>query len=218
MKKALSIGTFAIISLASCSKYKIKGEGSVISETRYLSAISSVNLNGSEDLEIIPSSENKIIVTGYQNLVPEFETNVSGSTLNLEFDDKFFNVRNNNIKLTLYTTNMSRLDINGSGNATIKDSLKSDNLYISVNGSGNVYAYANYMENITVSVNGSGNINARQATGQNVNARISGSGNIEISVLEKLDAKISGSGEINYWGNPSVVNADISGSGKIRKH
>ena len=37
-------------------------------------------------------------------------------------------------------------------------------------------------------------------------------------VLNNLDVKISGSGDVNYWGAASITNADISGSGKIKKN
>ncbi|MBL7682659.1 MAG: DUF2807 domain-containing protein [Flavipsychrobacter sp.] len=217
MKKLAAVAFLATIAFTSCSKHRIKGEGSIVSETRSLPAVTTVNLNGSEDLEVIPSKENKIVVSGYQNLVPVFKTNTSGNTLNLEFQDKYFNIRNNNIKLTLYTTDVNNIKLNGSGNITIKDSLKTNSLDVNINGSGNVYMYNNYIENLALRINGSGNINARQATGKYVYAKISGSGDMEITVQEKLDAHISGSGTIKYWGSPSSVNTDISGSGKVRK-
>lgn len=217
MKKVFAIAALSIIAFSSCSKHRIKGEGSIVSETRSVSGFSGISLNGSEDVEVIPSNENKVIVSGYQNLVPVFKTKVSGSTLNLEFEHNYFNVRNNNIKVTVYTTGISKLDINGSGNITLRDSLKTDRLRMEINGSGNIYTYNNYIENVELDINGSGNINARNTTGRYVYAEISGSGDAEITVKEKLDVKISGSGEIKYWGNPSSVNTDISGSGKVRK-
>jgi len=217
MKKVFAIAALSIIAFSSCSKHRIKGEGSIISETRNTSGFSTVKLNGSEDVEIIPSKESKIIVSGYQNLVPVFKTNVSGSTLNLEFENNYFNVRNNNIKVTVYTTGISKIDINGSGNITLRDSLKTDRLRMEINGSGNIYTYNNYIENVELDINGSGNINARNTTGKYVYAEISGSGDAEITVQEKLDVKINGSGSVKYWGNPGTVNTDISGSGKVRK-
>lgn len=217
MKKVFAIAALSIIAFSSCSKHRIKGEGSIVSETRSVSGFSGISLNGSEDVEVIPSNENKVIVSGYQNLVPVFKTKVSGSTLNLEFEHSYFNVRNNNIKVTVYTNGISKLDINGSGNITLRDSLKTDRLRMEINGSGNIYTYNNYIENVELDINGSGNINARNTTGRYVYAEVSGSGDAEITVKEKLDVKISGSGEIKYWGNPSSVNTDISGSGKVRK-
>lgn len=217
MKKIFAIAALSIIAFSSCSKHRIKGEGSIVSETRSVSGFSSISLNGSEDVEIIPSNENKVIVSGYQNLVPVFKTKVSGSTLNLEFENNYFNVRNNNIKVTVYTNGITKLDINGSGNMTLRDSLKTDRLKMEINGSGNINARNNYIENVELDINGSGNINARNTTGKYVYVDISGSGDAEITAKEKLDVKINGSGSVKYWGNPSTVNTDISGSGKVTK-
>ncbi|OSZ79224.1 hypothetical protein CAP35_13490 [Chitinophagaceae bacterium IBVUCB1] len=217
MKRIITLAIGAAIAFTSCTKERIKGEGSIVEETRSISGISNVNLNGSEALEIVPSKENKVVVSGYQNLVPVYKTNVSGSTLNLEFERKYYNVRNNNIKVTLYTTSLNKIELNGSGSINIKDSLKTESLTVEINGSGSVYSYPNYFQNLALEINGSGNLNMRQATGKYVHAKIAGSGNIEVTVQEKLDANISGSGDIKYWGNPSTVNTDVSGSGRIRK-
>ena len=217
MKNLFVFAALSVLTFTSCSKHRLKGEGSIVSETRSVSGFSNISLNGSEDVEIIPSKENKVIVSGYQNLVPSYKTKVSGSTLNLEFERNYYNVRNNNIKVTIYTTGISKIEMNGSGNISLRDSLKTDRLRMEINGSGNIYTYNNYIENVELDVNGSGNINARNTTGRYVYAEISGSGDIEITAQEKLEAKISGSGEIKYWGNPSTVNTDVSGSGRVRK-
>lgn len=217
MKNLLSVAIIAIITLSSCSKYNIKGAGSIISETRSIPAIDKVILNGSEDLEIIPSTQDKIVVTGYQNLVPVYGTNANGNTLNLAFESSYWNVRNNNIKLTLYTTNLNNIVLNGSGAITVRDSLRTSSLAISVNGSGNITTNNNYFNDIRLSINGSGEINAQHTSAQYVDANVSGSGAIDITALITLDATISGSGEINYWGNPTTVNKHIAGSGAINK-
>jgi hypothetical protein len=47
--------------------------------------------------------------------------------------------------------------------------------------------------------------------------RISGSGDVEISVKAELDASISGSGTVNYKGNPNHVNSNALGSGIVRR-
>ncbi len=217
MKNLFVFAALSVLTFTSCSKHRLKGEGSIVSETRSVSGFSNISLNGSEEVEIIPSKENKVVVTGYQNLVPSYKTKVSGSTLNLEFEKNYWNVRNNNIKVTIYTTGISKMEMNGSGNISLRDSLKTDRLRMEINGSGNIYTYNNYVENVEMDINGSGNINARNLTGRYVYAEISGSGDAEITVQEKLDVKINGSGSVKYWGNPSSVNTDINGSGKVRK-
>lgn len=42
----------------------------------------------------------------------------------------------------------------------------------------------------------------------NVTATVSGSGDIECYASKQLNARVNGSGEIEYKGNPSVVNKE----------
>ena len=72
----LSIIAAATVSFTSCRKHSLRGEGSTTSETRDLASFTSVEANGSTDIEIFASSENKVIVTGYSNLIPVYETKV----------------------------------------------------------------------------------------------------------------------------------------------
>jgi hypothetical protein len=50
-----------------------------------------------------------------------------------------------------------------------------------------------------------------------VKVRISGSGNASVWANESIEAKISGSGDIDYRGNPNKEITKISGSGSINK-
>lgn len=206
------------LSIVSCKKTVIKGHGTTVSETRYLPSFSSIECNGDIHLEIYPSDEDRVVVTGYENLIPEFETNVHNGKLRLEYNDRYFSVRKDNIRLKLYTTGFSNISSNGSGDIFINDNIDTKSLSIQLNGSGNVNASRNDVDYFSTEVNGSGNINTREVHAQTAYAKISGSGNIDITVEEFLDAKISGSGNIDYWGDPSSVNVDITGSGKVRKH
>ena len=211
----LSIIALSTIFFTSCRKTTMRGHGSVESETRTLATFNSIQADGSTDIEVYPSDNNRVIVTGYGNLIPIYETDVRGNTLYLDFKRGYWNIRNNNIKVTVYTTDMSSLHINGSGKVTIHESINSNTMDIDINGSGDVYIGQNEFERFDCKVNGSGSIKARSASCDAVYAKISGSGDIEVTVNEVLDAKISGSGNINYWGTPEVVNTDISGSGKV---
>ncbi|MBL7719928.1 MAG: DUF2807 domain-containing protein [Flavipsychrobacter sp.] len=217
------IVTFSAIVLStavlfgSCRKNSMVGRGSVESETRTLSSFTSIEANGSTDIEIYASNTNKVIVTGYGNLIPIYETEVHGKTLHLEFKEGYWNIRNNNIKVTVYTTDMNAIHLNGSGNVNIHEDMNAHSMEVDVNGSGNIYIDNNKFDNFDCKINGSGNVKARAAECDDVYAKISGSGDIEITVNDLLDARISGSGDIDYWGSPEVVNTDVSGSGKVTK-
>jgi hypothetical protein len=219
MKSILTLSAIIITTIffTSCRKDAMIGRGSVESETRTLSDFTSIDADGSTDIDIYPSSTNRVIVTGYGNLIGVYETDVRGNTLHLGFKNGYWNIRNNNIKVTVYTTDVNSVHLNGSGKVYIHPDMNSSTMSVDVNGSGDVTIEDNDFTRFDCDVNGSGAINARQASCDQVYADISGSGDIDVTVNDLLDVKISGSGSVDYWGTPEVVNTDISGSGKVNK-
>lgn len=156
-------------------------------------------------------------VTGYQNLLPVYETKVQGNTLYLQFRPDIYNVRNNNIKVNIQLPLLAYMRINGSGKINATGFANGDLLTGAINGSGDIFIGDSKYNKVTYTVNGSGNIKAASTTSTEAEAQISGSGNIELAVSNKLKASISGSGNIIYWGNPVTVETQVSGSGKITK-
>jgi hypothetical protein len=219
MKQAATVILMAssIMLFSSCYKNSIKGEGTVTSDTRSVPSFSSVAANGDVDVEIHASETDKVIVTGYQNLVPVYKTKVRDGRLTLEFEDQYWNVRNNNIKVDVYTRDVDGVIMNGSGDIYVGADAAAENMNAEINGSGNITISTNNCHEMNLKVNGSGDINARSAHAENSDVRISGSGDIKLTVHSYLDAHITGSGNIDYWGNPERVDTEISGSGKIRK-
>jgi hypothetical protein len=204
--------------MASCEKNRIHGEGAIISETRTPGSFTEIDAEGSTDIEIIPSSVNRVEISGYQNLLPIYETDVEGGTLHLRFDHHHYNIRHNNLKVKVYTNDISRIEMNGSGKMVVRDSLHAQELSLKVNGSGSIHMGYMTLQTLRSRVSGSGTINSKAAISEKAYAEVSGSGDIDLTVTQYLHARVSGSGTIDYWGSPSEVDAQVSGSGKIRKN
>ncbi|MCK6616601.1 MAG: DUF2807 domain-containing protein [Cyclobacteriaceae bacterium] len=106
-------------------------------------------------------------------------------------------------------------DISGSGaiemNATV-----TGNASFEISGSGKAVASGKSAD-VDVDISGSGKVLAADLETSKCRVRISGSGSVEIYVKDELDAKISGSGDVRYRGNPAHVNAHSSGSGSVKK-
>ena len=49
-------------------------------------------------------------------------------------------------------------------------------------------------------------------------AVVSGSGDIQVTASQSLKARVSGSGDISYRGNPEKQDFKTSGSGDISRH
>jgi hypothetical protein len=106
-------------------------------------------------------------------------------------------------------------DISGSGGVRLELAIAGEADF-DLSGSGKVEATGT-AQTVKAGITGSGKIYASSLETDKCTVRISGSGDVEISVKTELDARISGSGSVSYKGNPARVNADSSGSGKVRK-
>ncbi|WP_207491882.1 head GIN domain-containing protein [Aridibaculum aurantiacum] len=215
MRTIILLLTAAIV-LQSCGKESIRGSGPTITETRVLPAFTNVRVEGSGKATITQGATQEVIVSGYQNLVPIYETRVVNGTLILKFSNDYINIRNSNIDVAITIPTVSGASINGSGRIWLKG-LIGTTLNVDINGSGDVYTENSIYNDAHYKVNGSGTIHAQNIQAQNASATISGSGTINLLCVQKLVANIAGSGDIYYWGNPAQIETSISGSGKVRR-
>jgi hypothetical protein len=106
-------------------------------------------------------------------------------------------------------------DISGSGEINMNTTIEGLADF-GISGSGKVIAKGS-AQSVKAKISGSGKVLAAELETDKCEVRISGSGGVEINVKNELDARISGSGSVYYKGDPKRVNADASGSGKVKK-
>ncbi|MEM7656705.1 MAG: head GIN domain-containing protein [Bacteroidota bacterium] len=66
-------------------------------------------------------------------------------------------------------------------------------------------------------ITGAGDLKARSLESEAVTIEISGAGDAKIHVNQSLDAKVWGSGDVQYTGNPNEVSQQVSGVGTIER-
>jgi hypothetical protein len=134
--------------------------------------------------------------------------------------------------------NADNLDIKVSGAGDIKsvDGLVAKKLTVDIGGSGDVNLGTTTATELSVSIlgsgscnvkgtgdkaqytiTGSGDISAGEFKTKAAEAHTTGSGTINCHASESIDAQITGSGDINYLGNPPAVKSAVTGSGEITK-
>lgn len=106
-------------------------------------------------------------------------------------------------------------NVSGSGKMELQATV-SGNTAFDISGSGKILA-SGKSNTVEAEISGSGKVLAADLETRTCRVRISGSGSVEIHVTDTLEAKISGSGDVRYRGNPAQVNAQSSGSGRVKK-
>jgi hypothetical protein len=204
------------ILLTGCTKDSLTGEGSVVTKSRSLSAFTSVDISGMRYAEIIYSDKSMVEITGYENLVPVFESNVKNGSLSFKYPN-FTKVKNDNIKLKIYTPVLNKIRLSGSTEVVIGDGFEGQSFEANLSGLSKLSIENSQYEFFDVFSSGNSKVLAKDFIANRIKVDISGNGYLEVNAISELAIKISGNGEVHYWGNPAV-STKISGSGKAVKH
>ena len=138
------------------------------------------------------------------------------------------------IHVSRLKSEMFRFDASGSGDLEVKGTSKNvridksgscdvawsgieaDKITINSTGSGELY-FKGSSDILDVEISGSGDFKGYRFETRKLIAELHGSCDMEITVLEELDASVSGSSDLVYAGKPDVVRKDESGSGDIER-
>jgi hypothetical protein len=188
------------------------GSGVQKTETRPVGRFTAVRVASSATVLIEQTGNDCLTVTGDDNLVSFFTSEVRDGTLNLDYTKG----RSFEGRIPVYRITMGDLravEVAGSGDIEATN-LKGDALKVSVAGSGDA-RLAGEVNDLAVTLSGSGDVDAAKLTAKRVTAEISGSGDLTVSASDALDAKIRGSGNIVYIGSPKITSS-VTGSGTIK--
>lgn len=214
---------------------KVKGNGNMTTETRTTGDYDGIKCAGSMDYILVAGTEGKIKIEGEENLLKHIITEVKNGNLIVKVE-KGINLRpswNKTIKITIPFKDISSVSLAGSGDLWNEDVITSNDFDVSLAGSGDVIinvqassvegslagsgdltlkGKTNYLK---VRVAGSGNIHGFGLQANHTTVSVAGSGDAEVVSNKSLKARVSGSGDIEYRGNPSKEDTKVSGSGSI---
>jgi len=224
--------SFFLISCERDNWHNIRGTGPVISETRDVPIHRNLSVSIPADVYIYQSQVQELTIEAQANILDAVETYVSGSELKIGLEDGAGLGRHEPIKIYISSALFNYIRLSGSVNLYSETTIVTDNLDISISGSGNVdvAVLANtvranisgsgkmWIEGSTITevltISGSGDIYSYNLLSETSDISISGSGNAEVNVADFLKARISGSGSIYYMGYPTV-DSRIAGSGSV---
>lgn len=214
---------------------KIKGNGKIVTEKRNTANYDEIKVGGSFDVELVSGTEGEITLKGEENLLPYIVVEVEENTLKIypKTNTNMSSSSGKTIIVTVPFESISDVSLGGSGSIIGKNTIKADHFNTKLSGSGDLILTVESNDlvatlsgsgditlkgkatNYDSKLSGSGDINAYDLASVNGNAALSGSGNIRINCSTNLIARISGSGNVDYTGNPKTKDTKVSGSGRI---
>jgi len=218
----------AILSVTACNASITTGSGNLITETREVSNFDSIDLSGSGEVIVTQGGGESLTIETDDNVMEHVKAEVNGGTLNLGFEDGLTAIAPTRLIFTVGVDDLTGLSISGSGDIE-SDRIETGRLDATISGSGDVQITDLTSDEVKARISGSGEIDlAGEAAAQDITiggsgkyragdlrsesaeVNIGGSGDATVWVTETLFADISGSGSVDYYGQPSV---SISGSG-----
>ncbi|HUV30780.1 MAG TPA: head GIN domain-containing protein [Acidobacteriota bacterium] len=189
-----------------------RGSGRVVEEERRVDDFTRIKSSGSCDLLVTVGSGKKVTVAFDDNLIDYIITEVHGRTLEVYSEGSYSSHRGCLVEITVPI--LESVKVSGSGDVTIEH-LEGGDFSYSVSGSGDLRAEGE-VDEVEINVSGSGDVDARDLIAKVACVTIRGSGDVHVYAGESLDARVYGSGDIYYYGNPDPAHTKVYGSGDIR--
>lgn len=207
-------------------------------EDRHLGGFNAINLSASYDVFITQGTAESVKVEASDEDQEHIITEVSGGVLNIyEKHNHGLHWSWGNKKQVVYVVarDINSISISGSGDVFFKSGINTNNMKIKVSGSGDVAGRLNTRtleasisgsgdvklsgraDDSNVRVSGSGDFEGRDLVTASTAVRVVGSGDATVNAGIKIDAAVSGSGDIRYTGGAKQVSVSKAGSGDIHR-
>ena len=240
MKKLATLSLVFAFTLSCSAQWgkSIKGNGKQVTEKRNVGDYDALAVSGWFDVDLVGGQEGELTVEGEENLLQYLITEVENGKLVIKVK-KGVNLKpsnwNDGIRITVPVEDIDAVSMSGSGDIVGKTTIKTSNFKTAMSGSGDITLdiesdrmtaamsgsgdmnLSGKTRDFEATISGSGDIRAYDLEANNVEATISGSADIKVTAKETLKARVSGSGDISYRGNPKKVDTKTSGSGDISK-
>ena len=197
---------------AQAGRKRLEGSGKLETRVLDLDTFVAVELGGAFDVTITFGDEQRVEATFDDNLFANLEADVSGRKLELGWDEDCEPSRDCEIRITMVS--LEGFELNGAGDVDIKG-FAGDRLEIELRGAGDIEADGE-VGDLRISLLGAGDIEARDLKAQRVKVVLAGVGDCEVYAAESIDAKLTGVGDLDYWGDPEQRETKVSGIGDIK--
>jgi hypothetical protein len=227
----------AILSISACTNGQFRktvyGNNKVVTKERNAENFTGVRVSSGIDVYLKQGNNVTISVEADENLHEYILTEVRDGILHVYTEVNIRQAERKRVYVTMKEVNSVRTS--SAGDVIGETPIKCDKLELSASSAGNIKLEVNAKE-IEADISSSGDItltgeaeilNADLSSAGDLNAydlkvseadiSVSSAGNAEINVSEKLTARASSAGDINYQGSPKYIDAHSSSAGGVHK-
>ena len=225
MNKVLfAVMTLVMLTSCACNGLKVryfKSEAQT-EESRPLKGFERIELLGSLDVKYEQADSFSVRVAAPENVIKDVETRVEGNKLvvNMKGSNKFINIGvSDSDGVTIYVTSPDfiGIELKGSGDFDCKQLLDTDNLDITLKGSGDIKFHDVICDQVNVSLVGSGDVELKNVKMLRSNIDLVGSGDVKVRFNESgsVESRLTGSCDITLSGTVKNYTSNVRGSGDM---
>ena len=197
---------------ARAGRDRIEGSGRLETRTLDLEAFDAVELGGAFDVTITFGEQQRVEATLDDNLFDNLEAEVSGGELRLGWDKNCDASNDCEFRITMVA--LREFSLHGAGDVEIAG-YAGDRLELNLRGAGDMELDGE-VGHLEIGLQGAGDIDARDLKAEHVEISLSGVGDCEVYASVSIDARLSGVGDLKYWGNPEHRKTKVTGIGDIK--
>lgn len=237
--KSLRFLTTAIVilSMSACTQGQIRkavhGNNKVVTKERKAEFFAGIKVSSGIDVYLKQGNNEAISVETDENLHEYILTEVKDGVLHVYTEVNIRDAESKKVFVTMKEINS--VSTSSAGDLSGETPVRTDRLKLSASSAGNIKleVYAKEIEaNISSSgditltgeadmleadLSSAGNLKAFNLKVREADVSASSAGDADINVSEKITAKASSAGDINYMGNPKFVDARSSSAGGVHK-
>lgn len=237
MKKVFIFSALVILIFSSCRQVfgkRIRGNGSVKTETRNISDFKAIEVNGAIDVYYKQDSLVSVKVETDENLQEYVEVYVENNTVVVEPKDgsnlnpsKFIKVyvsgpfvesleaSGASSIVTENKVTVEALTVSLSGASDAEVNIKSPKVNVDLSGASTAIV-SGETKDLKVECSGASKAKCYELLAENVEAGLSGASDAQVFASVKIDAKVSGASDLKYKGNATVTQ-ETSGAASVKK-
>ncbi len=202
-------GTAAAFSIGNDT---IEGSGDMETRELDLKEFQKIDVGGAFDLEITLGDEQKVTMTIDDNLWDNLEAEVHGSTLEIGWDKNC--QPDDDCTVVIVVRELKGMEIHGAADVEI-EGYRGDSFSFDVSGAAELEMDGE-VDRLDINVSGAGDIDTRELMAKSVEISVSGAGEAKVYASESFEGRVSGVGNIHYWGDPEHQKTKVSGLGNIK--
>jgi hypothetical protein len=237
--KSLKILTIAIaiISISSCTDAQfrptVRGNGHVIKKDRQTESFTGIKVSSGIDVYLKQGSDLSVTVEADENLHEYIMTEVKNGVLDVYADANIRDAERKRVYVTIkdvksiMTTSAGdvvgespfkadKLELSASSAGNIKIEVTAKDIRLDISSSGDI-TLDGEAETLDGNLSSAGDLNAFNLKVKEANISASSAGDADVNVSEKLTARASSAGDINYMGDPKYIDAHSSSAGGVHK-